>query len=58
MVFEDAPKGIEAALNAGMKTVVLTTMHTADEFASYSNVWGYCKDYSDEKLNGLFGQEL
>jgi HAD superfamily hydrolase (TIGR01509 family) len=54
MVFEDAPKGVEAALNAGMKSVVLTTMHTSEEFSSYSNVWGYCKDYHDEKLNGLF----
>ena len=33
IVFEDAPKGVEAAANAGMKSVVLTTMDTPDEFA-------------------------
>ena len=33
IVFEDAPKGVEAAPNAGMKSVVLTTMDTPDEFA-------------------------
>ena len=47
IVFEDAPKGVEAALNAGMKTVVLTTMHEKDEFEKYSNVLAYIKDYTD-----------
>ena len=38
VVFEDAPKGVEAAANAGMKAVVLTTMHAKEEFSGYSNV--------------------
>lgn len=46
IVFEDAPKGVEAALNAGMKAVVLTTMHTAEEFSQYPNIIAYAKDYT------------
>lgn len=46
IVFEDAPKGVEAALNAGMKAVVLTTMHTADEFSQYPNIIAFAKDYT------------
>lgn len=46
IVFEDAPKGVEAALNAGMKAVVLTTMHTEDEFNQYPNIIAFAKDYT------------
>ncbi len=52
IVFEDAPKGVEAALNAGMSAVVLTTMHEAEEFKQYPNVIHFAADYS----NGLFEQ--
>ncbi|PWS33124.1 HAD family hydrolase [Pedobacter paludis] len=54
IVFEDAPKGVEAAKNAGMKCVVLTTMHTADEFSAYDNVFAFVEDYTDPILNDLF----
>lgn len=47
IVFEDAPKGVEAALNAGMKCVVLTTMHEKEEFSQYPNVITYTKNYID-----------
>lgn len=53
IVFEDAPKGVEAALNAGMKCVVLTTMHTENEF-NYPNILAFIKDYNDPVLNNLF----
>lgn len=45
IVFEDAPKGVEAALNAGMKAVAITTMHTEEEFKGYNNIIAYTKDY-------------
>ncbi|MFT3680241.1 MAG: HAD family phosphatase [Ferruginibacter sp.] len=54
IVFEDAPKGIESALNAGMKCVALTTMHEAWEFEKYNNVLLVIKDYTDSRLNALF----
>lgn len=54
IVFEDAPKGVEASLNAGMKCVVLTTMHNEDEFAQYPNVLMFVKDYSDVRLSQLY----
>jgi beta-phosphoglucomutase-like phosphatase (HAD superfamily) len=46
IVFEDAPKGVEAALNAGMESVVLTTMHPPEDFSAYENVISFIKDYS------------
>jgi beta-phosphoglucomutase family hydrolase len=46
IVFEDAPKGVEAAANAGMRCVVLTTMHTREEFSDYSNIIAFTEDYT------------
>jgi len=54
VVFEDAPKGVEAAQNAGMSCVVLTTMHTTDEFSAYNNIIAYIEDYNDPALQDLF----
>ena len=45
LVFEDAPKGVEAAFNAEMDCVVITTLHTAEEFSSYPNVITCVPDY-------------
>jgi beta-phosphoglucomutase len=47
LVFEDAPKGVEAAANAGMDCFVLTTMHPEEDFAEYKNVVGFGKDFSN-----------
>ena len=47
IVFEDAPKGVEAAANAGMKCAVLTTMHTKKEFAAYGNIIAFAEDFTD-----------
>jgi len=46
LVFEDAPKGVEAAQNAGMASVVLTTMHEKEEFTQYSGIKQYARDYT------------
>ena len=50
IVFEDAPKGVEAAQNAGMQSVVITTMHQAADFSKYNNVLLFISDYNDERL--------
>jgi len=54
IVFEDAPKGVEAALRAGMPCIVLTTMHEKEEFLRYPNVLNYIADYTDPSLDELF----
>jgi len=54
IVFEDAPKGVEAAQLAGMTCVVLTTMHGKEDFSAYPNVVGYIADYTDPLLERLF----
>jgi beta-phosphoglucomutase len=46
LVFEDAPKGVEAAQNAHMPSVVLTLLHEQEEFAQYNNIVQYVKDYT------------
>jgi beta-phosphoglucomutase family hydrolase len=56
VVFEDAPKGVEAAENAGMKTVVLTTMHEKEEFSQYRNVVAFVKDYTDPFFTTLLNE--
>jgi len=45
IVFEDAPKGVEAAANAGMKAVAITTMHSKQEFEHYNNIIAFTNDY-------------
>ncbi len=54
VVFEDAPKGVEAAKNAGMKCIALTTMHAEEEFNEHDNIIGFIKDYNDPLLHSLF----
>lgn len=53
IVFEDAPKGVEAAQNAGMKTIVLTTMHEKEDFKNYKNIIDFIKDYTTLNIEKL-----
>ena len=50
LVFEDSPKGIEAAQKANMNGFVLTTMHPIEDFEMYKNVKGFEKDYISIKI--------
>lgn len=47
LVFEDSPKGAESALNAGMRCIIVTSLHSKDEFRDYKNVIGFISDFND-----------
>lgn len=51
IVFEDTPKGVECALNAGMKVVVILGEHEQEEFLNYKNVICFAEDYSNFNIN-------
>lgn len=53
LVFEDVPKGVEAAQNAGMNAVVLTTTHQTEEFETFKNVLHFASDFTDGFFNSL-----
>lgn len=53
IVFEDNPKGVEAALNGGMKAIVLTTMHEEHEFEGLPNILKFIEDYNDPYIQDL-----
>jgi beta-phosphoglucomutase family hydrolase len=53
LVFEDVPKGAEAAANAGMKAVIITTTHEPEEFKNLQNVIHFAEDFKDEFINKL-----
>jgi beta-phosphoglucomutase len=56
IVFEDVPKGVESAVNAGMKAVVITSLHTKDEFNSFDNILSFIDNYDQIKLNDILSE--
>jgi len=53
LVFEDVPKGAQAAANAGMHTVILTTTHQQHEFEDMPNVIYFADDFTGEFFDDL-----
>jgi len=53
LVFEDAPKGVEAARNAGIACIVLTTLHSRSDFPFTDHVVAFIKDYNDPYILSL-----
>ena len=58
LVFEDSPTGAKTAVNAGMKTIILTTTHKAEEFSEFSSVLKCLPDYTSidisEEMEALY----
>jgi len=51
LVFEDVPKGVESAERAGMKSVVITLLHTKEEFSEFNNVISFMDDFTEMSLD-------
>lgn len=50
LVFEDTPKGVACAANAGMDALVLTTTHPVTDFDGFTNIIHFANDYTDIEL--------
>lgn len=53
VVFEDSPTGAEAARRAGMQAVIITTTHTAEEFAHFEHVVRIISDFEGLRVEDL-----
>lgn len=53
IVFEDAPKGVEAAQAAGMKAVAITGHYAANDFTAYDNILKIVPGFHALNINEL-----
>ncbi len=53
LVFEDSITGAETAERAGCDTIIVTTVHEAEEFSNFNHIKRFIKDYSDMTLSYL-----
>lgn len=53
IVFEDVPKGVEAAQKAGIKAVVILTSHAPEDFKSFDNIIHCVPDYKSLDVQEL-----
>lgn len=50
LVFEDTPKGVACAANAGMQAVVITTTHPLSDFNEFDNIIHFTEDYTSIEI--------
>jgi len=53
IVFEDVPKGVESAERAGMQSVVVTLMHTKEEFSQFNQVICFMEDFRSFEIEEI-----
>jgi beta-phosphoglucomutase len=53
LVFEDAPKGVECAVNAKMQAIVIKGIHEKNEFDGYENIVQFIDSYSQLRIESL-----
>ncbi|MEP7238730.1 MAG: HAD family phosphatase [Ferruginibacter sp.] len=54
IVFEDVPKGVESAANAGMQSIIIKGGHTEEEFAAFDNVIAFIDSFNELLLENIF----
>lgn len=50
LVFEDTPKGVACAANAGMDAIVITTTHPMSDFVEFKNIIHFTDDYTNLEI--------